>query len=166
MPLVDIHVSSLLQIWSGCWFFYGAPTFSFGRVDSQINCNRSCRVGTPVIAVLFFGEAIRESDALVIIGVKSDSICRQRHASDASFFHRILVLLGVATTGSSSSSSSFKRANGLLRFHRIKADPFSSSSACGRCFFQSFRLQVKSASSGLPAPYSLRSVMGTSSSCR
>ena len=31
MALVDIHVSSLLQIWSGCWFFARHPNFPSGR---------------------------------------------------------------------------------------------------------------------------------------
>ena len=56
VALLDIHVSSLLQIWSGCWFFYGIPTFRCGG-------------------------AVLDLDASVFIGMQpidSSSVCGRR----------------------------------------------------------------------------------------
>jgi len=130
VALLDIHVSSFLQVWSGCWFFTRHPNFPFSAL---------LQFGVRLVRSFICSERIRCCcDPFVFIGM--------RHATD-SFILRV----GIGTKPIHSLSRPFMRSSSLspcslcavfdlhrilLRFHRIglnrHADPFFKPSVCSR----------------------------------
>ena len=157
----DIHVASLLQIWSGCWFFTASQLSVFVAIH-RLDASSSVVV---VLRIVFMG----------FIGSKPiDSSCGHRHEADP--FLRPFGAWGRSVVfGSRSdpyrffihSSSSHRETlhavfvvsvqssncHGLL-LHRHAADSFVNfksphgffffhSSACSRSFFKPFGMRPK-----------------------